>query len=238
MSHDRRKHEEPEEHENLERYLVTYADMLTLLLALFIVLYSMSMLNKSKFEAFQSSFKKNKATGQPALTTPNPTTTPVKPKPQPAATLTQAQLAKLKADLQGALAKAGLSKAAQLSVDSNGLSVTLTDGVLFNSGQADLLEGGTKVLQVIGPRLTKFDNKITVAGHTDNQPIHTAKYADNWDLSAARAMSVVRYLGWNFHISGSRLSGTEYADTRPKVPNDTPAHRAENRRVVVLITAT
>ena len=124
MSHDRRKHEEHEEHENHERYLVTYADMLTLLLALFIVLYSMSMLNKSKFEAFQSSFKKNKATGQPDITQPNPQKTPVPPKPQPAA-ITQAELQKLKQDLSGALTKAHLQNAAQLSVDSQGLSVSL-----------------------------------------------------------------------------------------------------------------
>jgi chemotaxis protein MotB len=237
MAHDRRKQEDHEEHENLERYLVTYADMLTLLLALFIVLYSMSMLNKSKFEAFQSSFKKNKATGQPELTQPNPIRTPAPPKPQPPATITAAQMEKLKEDLTQALAKAHLQNAAQLSINKDGLSVSLTDGVLFDSGQADLLAGGVRVLEVIGPRLTKFNNLIHVEGHTDNQPISNSRYADNWDLSSARAMSVVRYFLWNDHIAGDRLDGTGYADTRPKVANDTPAHRAVNRRVVVLIRA-
>lgn len=237
MGHDRRKHEDHEEHENHERYLVTYADMLTLLLALFIVLYSMSMLNKSKFEAFQSSFKKNKATGQPDITQPNPQKTQVPPKPQPAA-ITQAQLQKLKQDLTGALAKAHLQNAAQLSVDSQGLSVSLTDGVLFNSGAAILLPGGQQVLDVIGPRLNNYRDHIEVEGHTDNQPISNSRYPDNWELSTARANSVVRFFLVKDHIAANRLSATGYADSRPKVPNDTPQHRSENRRVVVLISAT
>lgn len=236
MPHDRRKHEDHEEHENHERYLVTYADMLTLLLALFIVLYSMSMLNKSKFEAFQSSFKKNKATGQPDITQPNPQKTQVPPKPQPAA-LSQAQLKKLEQDLEGALEKAHLQNAVQMSIDSQGLSVSLTDGVLFDSGQAKLLPGGVQVLQVIGPRLTKFSNPITVQGHTDNQPISNSLYPDNWALSDARSYSVWRFFHVTDHISPDRLSTQEFGDSEPKVPNDTPAHRAENRRVVVLIKA-
>jgi chemotaxis protein MotB len=237
MSHDRRKHEDHEEHENHERYLVTYADMLTLLLALFIVLYSMSMLNKSKYEAFQSSFKNHKATGQPDITQPNPQKTEVPPKPRPAA-ITQAELQKLKQDLSGALAKAHLEKAAQLSINSQGLSVSLTDGVLFNSGQAVLLPGGQQVLNVIGPRLTKYHDEIEVEGHTDNQPISNSRYPDNWELSTARANSVVRFFLTRDGIAAGRLRATGFADSRPKAPNDTPAHRAENRRVVVLISAT
>lgn len=236
MAHDRRKHEDHEEHENHERYLVTYADMLTLLLALFIVLYSMSMLNKSKFEAFQSSFKKNKATGQPDITQPNPQKTQVPPKPQPAA-ITQAQLQKLKKDLEGALAKAHLQKAADLTIDSNGLSVSLTDGVLFDSGKAVLLPGGVRVLQVIGPRLTKFSNPIFVRGYTDNVPISNSLYPDNWALSTARAGSVWRFFLLTDHISPDRLFSQGYGDSRPKVPNDTSTHRSENRRVEVLIKA-
>src|SRR4051794_30923676 len=224
MSHDRRKHEEHEEHENHERYLVTYADMLTLLLALFIVLYSMSMLNKSKFEAFQSSFKNHKATGQPDITQPNPQKTEVPPKPQPAA-ITQAQLEKLKQDLSGALAKAHLQNAAQMTIDSKGLSVSLTDGVLFNSGQAELLTGGKQVLEVIGPRLRKYNDQIQVEGHTDNQPISNSRYPDNWELSTARANSVVRFFLVSDRIAATRLSATGYADSRPKAANDTPAHR-------------
>jgi chemotaxis protein MotB len=159
----------------------------------------------------------------------------VPPKPQPAA-ITQAELQKLKQDLSGALAKAHLQNAAQLSVDSNGLSVSLTDGVLFNSGQAVLLPGGQQVLDVIGPRLNKYNDQIKVEGHTDNQPISNSRYPDNWELSTARANSVVRFFLVKDRIAATRLSATGYADSRPKAPNDTPAHRAQNRRVVVLIT--
>jgi chemotaxis protein MotB len=101
-----------------------------------------------------------------------------------------------------------------------------------------LLPGGQRVLDVIGPRLTKYNDQIQVEGHTDNQPISNSRFPDNWELSTARANSVVRFFLVYDHIAATRLSATGYADSRPKAPNDTPAHRAENRRVVVLISAT
>jgi chemotaxis protein MotB len=238
MAH-KKSHDE-EEHENHERYLVTYADMLTLLLALFIVLYAMSSLNKSKYEAFQASFSKKKVTGQPDLTQPNPQKMPVKPKPGHPV-ITNTGLMALKKDLQSALAAANLSKAADLSIDSNGLSISLTDGVLFNSGQADLLPDGLRVLNVISPKLAdkKVGNDIKVEGHTDDVPIKPGgKYADNWELSGARANSVLRYFLVYFHIAPDRLSFQGFADTKPKVANTSEANRAENRRVVVLVQAT
>lgn len=235
MAH--KKHEEHEEHENHERYLVTYADMLTLLLALFIVLYAMSSLNKSKYEAFQASFSKKKVTGQPDLTQPNPQKMNVKPKPGHPVILNTGLVA-LKKDLQTALAQANLSKAAELSLDSTGLSISLTDGVLFTSGQDALLPDGVKVLQVISPRLKDVSYNIVVQGDTDNVPVSNAKFRNNWDLSTARANSVVIYFQDAYHIPGSRLQSVGFADSRPKVPNTSAANQAINRRVVVLVQAT
>jgi chemotaxis protein MotB len=231
----KKRHEEHEEHENHERWLVSYADMMTLLFALFVVLYAISSLNKSKIDAFASSMTKNKAIGQPMITTPEPVKDPVTPKP--GNPITRAQLEKLKKELEQALARAGVSKGAKLEIDSKGLEISLTDGVLYDSGKADLLPNGVKILSVVGPKLKTFDNPVTVEGHTDNNPISNSRYIDNWELSSGRANTVVRFFLGHYHLDPERLQASGFADTRPLVPNDTPAHKATNRRVVVLISA-
>jgi chemotaxis protein MotB len=242
---DRRKHDggHEEEHENHERWLLTYADMITLLMALFIVMYAISSLNKSKFEAFQSSLSQNKATGQPEITAPNPLKQPVEPKPGNPVVgqnedpiLGEDQLKALKALLESDLAKAGMSGAAQLSIDSRGLAIVLTDGVLFDSAQIDLLTGGQKVLRVIAPRLKHFKNAMVIEGHTDNRPISVGVIRSNWYLSLLRAASVLDYLR-QLGVPEDQITPTGKGDSKPKVPNDTDAHRAQNRRVVVLIKA-
>jgi chemotaxis protein MotB len=229
----KKRHEEHEEHENHERWLVSYADMMTLLFALFVVLFAISSLNKSKIEAFASSMTKNKAIGQPAITTPMPIEDPVEP--TPGNPVTRAQLEKLKKELEQALARAGVSKGAKVEINAKGLTVSLTDGVLYESGEAVLLPHGVKILQAIGPKLSTFDNPVTVEGHTDNKPIRNPHFVDNWELSSARANTVVRFFLSKYHLDPNRLAASGFADTRPLVPNDTPAHQATNRRVVVLI---
>jgi chemotaxis protein MotB len=231
----RKRHEDHEEHENHERWLVSYADMMTLLFALFVVLYAISSLNKAKIEAFASSMTKQKAIGQPTITTPEPIKDPVEPKP--GNPVTRAELEKLKEDLEKAMARAGVSKGAKIEIDAKGLEISLTDGVLYKSGDAHLLPNGVKILNVVGPKLTTFDNPVTVEGHTDNAPINSARYADNWELSSARANTVVRFFLDKYHVGAERLTSSGFADTRPLVPNDTTAHRAANRRVVVTISA-
>jgi chemotaxis protein MotB len=229
------RHEEHEEHENHERWLVSYADMMTLLFALFVVLFAISSLNKSKIDAFASSMVKQKAIGQPMITTPNPIKDPIDPKPgQP---VTRAQLDKLKKELEDALARAGVSKGAKIQIDAKGLEISLTDGVLYDSGQAVLLPNGRKILTVIGPKLQTFDNPVQVEGHTDNTPIRNSRYPDNWELSSARANTVVRFFLSGYHLDPERLQASGFADTHPLVPNDSPAHKATNRRVVVVIVA-
>jgi chemotaxis protein MotB len=231
----KKRHEEHEEHENHERWLVSYADMMTLLFALFVVLFAISSLNKSKIEAFASSMTKQKEIGQPAITTPMPIEDPVEPKP--GNPVTRAQLEKLKEDLEKALARAGVSKGAKIEIDAKGLEISLTDGVLYNSGEAVLLPNGVKILDVVGPKISTFDNPVIVEGHTDNAPINSVRYADNWELSSARSNTVVRFFLSKYHVDPDRITSSGFADTRPLVPNDSDAHRATNRRVVVTISA-
>ncbi|HWC36526.1 MAG TPA: flagellar motor protein MotB [Mycobacteriales bacterium] len=222
------------EHDNSERWLLTYADMITLLLALFIVLYSISVVNKSKFDAFTASLHKSKAVGQPEIQhpAPHPTTTPMPPD-----TVLHKDLKALEAQLHAALAKAHLTNAATLRINTQGLEVRLTDGVLFNTGKAALLPAGIRVLQAIGPVIAAHSNPVEVRGYTDNVVIKTAQFPTNWELSTARATSVLRYLLDAFHLAPGRMSATGYGETHPLVPNTSAANRARNRRVVVEFVA-
>src|ERR1700709_1704869 len=194
--------------------------MMTLLFALFVVLFAISSLNKSKIEAFASSMTKNKAIGQPAITTPMPIEDPVDPKP--GNPVTRAQLEKLKEDLEKALARAGVSKGAKIQIDAKGLEISLTDGVLYESGEAVLLPHGVKILQAIGPRLATFDNPGTVDGTTDNKPIRNSRYPDNWELSSARANTVGRFFLAGSPLAPERMQASGFADTHPLVRNDSP----------------
>lgn len=233
----KKKHaEHDEEHENSERWLLTYADMITLLMALFIVLYSMSVLNKSKFEAFQSSLKQSKNTGQPDIKPPAPKPTD-KPQPPEPNTVSHGELEHLKQALIVALKKVHEEKAATLVIDDRGLAIKLTSGVLFDSGQSILLPEGARVMDALGPELSKIGNNMTIEGHTDNQPINTGPYPTNWELSTSRATTVLRRLLDEYHLTPSHLQANGFADTRPDADNSTVAGRAKNRRVVLLVQA-
>ncbi|HET6873783.1 MAG TPA: flagellar motor protein MotB [Acidimicrobiales bacterium] len=234
--------EEHEEEGGMERWLLTYADMITLLLALFIVLFAMSTIDIKKYEAFKTGvaqafaprmtpikggtglLSQNSLTARPSLSPPLPS--------PPANPLTA-----LEQRIQAALAQAGLSQDAVISLDARGLVVRmLTDKVFFATYSAALGSVGQKVVDTVGGVVATVPNAVEVEGYTDNQPIiGDGPYRTNWDLSAARAMMVVDRLAQADRIDTSRLSGTGYGDTKPIQPNDTPAHQAANRRVDVVI---
>lgn len=245
-----------------ERWLITYADMLTLLLALFIVLYSISSVNTSKFEALQTSLRQAfsgklfdggsgvtetgiSATRQ-APTSLIPNIAP--PKPQIADPRTEEERAALAArqeedDFQqlkrriDAYARAhGLEDAIEAVVARRGLVVRLlTDRVLFDSGFADLKPRGIKLLAHVA-NLLVIDGRhpVLVEGHTDDVPINTARFASNWELSTARATEVVRFL-IERGVATDRLGAAGYADLHPLASNGSERGRARNRRVEVVV---
>lgn len=266
----KKKPEEPEPHANHERWMLSYADILTLLLALFIVMFAMSKVDQKKFEEFSrgtaASF------GQANLALQGQTgnldgTDGIMPDQKPgqsenvpadesaaeaplaqaalqkqkaaaaAANAEQANLEKLKADLSKQLNSAGLGKAVQFQLDERGLVVNIvTDQVLFDTGKADLKPGGVKVLDVIAPMVGKLPNSITVEGHTDNVPISGA-YSSNWDLSSARATTVLERLLAD-GLPAKRVSAAGYADQRPLGTNASDAGRSRNRRVAIVVLPT
>jgi len=231
-----------EEHENHERWLLTYADMITLLLALFMMLYAMSQLDIAKYQKFQEAFTKGMG-GHPVKEAkeiaPDPGASPA-----PAAAtqvahqvLDQDDLKALKARLEKALHAAGLEDEVQLQLQQRGLVMNVVSGVLFPSGSATLTGRGDDVLHTLGAVFTSFDNKLVVEGHTDPRPISSSQFPSNWELSTSRATSVLRFLLEDRHLAPARMSAAGYADTRPRVPNTSEAQMSRNRRVDIVILA-
>ena len=138
--------------------------------------------------------------------------------------------------LQQALIKAGAAKGATFRINERGLVVTLaTDKVLFDNGGAALLPGGRRILDALTPTLAALPNKLSIDGHTNNVPIHTAQFPSNWELSADRATGVLRYL--SAHIPVARMSASAFGDTHPLKPPTDPTALVVNRRVEIVVLA-
>ena len=247
-----------EEHEDGERWLLTYADMITLLMALFIVMFAISNVNTSKFESLQSSLQEafsgkilpggeairetgaQQHTEQAAPEPPIPALAPVQEQPEQTddeARQEQEDFEELKRKLDRYAREHGLQRELQTEVEDRGLVIRLlTDRVLFDSGQALLKPRSRPILSHIA-RLLVIDRRhpVVVEGHTDNQPIRTAVYPSNWELSGARASSVVRDL-IHRRVRAKRMEATGFADLHPISTNRTPGGRLRNRRVEIVLT--
>jgi chemotaxis protein MotB len=148
------------------------------------------------------------------------------------------KLEKAKKELQKALAKVGLAKGASFRFDERGLVVTIvTDNVLFASGGDRLANQGRRILDALGPTLLGLPNRLSIDGHTNSIPIHTAQFFSNWELSSSRATGVLRYLHTEDALPERRMSATGFADTRPRVPSSNPQSVSLNRRVEIVILA-
>ncbi len=238
-----------EEAENGERWLLTYADMITLLLALFIVLFAMSTINVQKFMEFKSGVVKTFSTLdlntmlkggtgilQHSSLISHPGTVSGIPRPTMITPNTSAEQNSIASQLTQALAKAGLTQAASVSTDQRGVVVTiLSDKVFFGVDSVALGTVGNAVIDTIAKTIAPLPNNISVEGYTDNQPIVGGPFTSNFELSAVRATTVVDRLAKVDGIPETRLSATGYGDTHNLVPNDNPTDMAINRRVDVVI---
>lgn len=237
-----------EEHENHERWLVSYADFITLLFAFFVVMYSISSLNEGKYkvlsEALVGVFNEPERSvkpipiGEQKPQTVRPADPLVQDSDQNDAALGQAVQDPLKAIADDVNTAFGdLIASDQMTVRGNELwiEIELNSSLLFGSGDAmpsdlafDLID---KVAKIIKP----FDNPVHVEGFTDNQPISTAQFPSNWELSSARSSSIVRLLAMD-GISPARLASVGYGEFQSLVSNATADGRARNRRVVLVIS--
>jgi len=243
-----------------ERWLVSYADLLTLLVALFVVLYSTSSHNatlaaevemgmQSAFHATPLSIQNNHMAGNGALAhavsaVKNPVARPAPrvehlppsiPKKLAAEIL---DLQNLQRQLSAVLAPMLSSKQVSMSAQPLTLDISFDASALFKSGQAALTPPAIAVLSQVANNLTKLPNQFSIAvqGYTDNQPIDTLQFPSNWSLSAERAVSVVELFGKS-GIDGARLSAQGFGEFAPFASNATASGRAQNRRVIVVIRA-
>ncbi|HEV7162189.1 MAG TPA: flagellar motor protein MotB [Solirubrobacteraceae bacterium] len=262
------------EEESAERWLLTYADMITLLMALFMVLFSISSVNISKVQSLQESLRAafsgdilpgGKAIAKPGASANSsrapsavdlqslvPITSPqtssalrsssahssaaAVQQQQMAAQQESAVFAHIKAELDAYARAHGFSKSVQSTIEAQGLVIrVLTDDLLFETGQASLNGGSSGLLGEISQLLNIDEtHPIDVEGNTDDVPIHGGPYPSNWELSTARASTVVRFLA-EHGVTPRRLTATGYAEQHPLASNATSAGRARNRRVEIVM---
>ncbi|HWR06351.1 flagellar motor protein MotB [Sporomusa sp.] len=247
----RNKKEHHEEHAD-ETWLIPYSDLLTLLLALFIVLFASAQLDQKKFDQIAASF--NVAfNGSPALLEspkpPQPDTSQASPAPQIPSVMTAmsginekaymqetAQLIELKKMLDKYIADNGLGGDLSTVLTDDGLMIRIQDTALFPSGSADLRSESRRFGIQIAKLLSPLSQKITVSGHTDTVPINTREFPSNWELSSRRAVNFMKFLmAQETGLKPERFSATGYGEYRPVAGNDTSEGRATNRRVEVFI---
>lgn len=235
----RKKHEE---HENHERWLVSYADFITLLFAFFVVMYATSTQNVDKQKKFESSFQTEfRMFGQGG--TGNQPTGGAVGDVVPIADLFQSKNVgngELQDYVEKLLRKTMTEQERKSAIedlrhDADGVRISLAAATFFPSGQAKLKRSALSSLDKVAEFLKNAPQQIRIEGHTDDEPVISNEFATNWELGAVRATSVVRYLIKIHHFDPSRLAATSFADTKPIVPNDSPENRAKNRRIEILI---
>lgn len=144
-------------------------------------------------------------------------------------------LARLMEDVDIFLEEEGLTGAVTANRTEEGVVLVLQDSILFDPGEAEVLEQGQLFLDEIGGLLEGMPNNVRIEGHTDTRPIANYRYPSNWELSGARASSVIRYLIDEFDIDDGRFSLIGYGEVKPVAKNDTDKNRAKNRRVEIII---
>ena len=249
MFHLKRK-KKHEEHVD-EAWLLPYADILTLLLALFIVLFAASEVDSKKFQAISSSFNSELQGGtgildqEAPVESLDPSTTAKLNEDLPSgeseeeilAAKDQQELEDFQTKIEAYIDKKGLSTRLQTEITVKGLMITIREGVLFESGSADIIGGSQTIADEIS-NLLVYDppRMIFIEGHTDNIPAGTKEYPTNWELSSARAINFMKILLENDKLDPEKFSATGYSEYHPIATNDTPEGRTENRRVEVLIS--
>ena len=254
--------DEGEDHVNHEAWVIPYADMLTLLMGLFLVLWAIGNQDLAKMKEFSQGFSSQMGLEQPldggggvladgvAATASTTTTVPLNPREltdaraaldrETAARSAEAaeieQLTQAEQTIKERAAQAGFGDAVTFRREDRGLVVSIvSDDVLFAAGAAELRQDGSAALDALAAALIDLPNRISIEGHTDDVPISSGRFPSNWELSTSRASVVLRYLVDRHGMDPARLVAGGYAEQRPLEPNATPEGRARNRRVDIAV---
>ena len=239
----RKKRGKPHEEELNEAWLLPYSDLMTLLLALFIALFAMSQTDASKMQALAQAFTAAFNMGGPSFFSGMGPSTAMPNTPTTASDSTNAAYMQENENLREAQEKIeqyikenNLQDQVSTELSEEGLMIRLKEKALFASGSAALQGQAEQIVPVIAALLSSLPERVTISGHTDNVPISTAQFPSNWELSSARAVSLMRGLmGVQPSLNPARFSALGYSEYRPIASNDTEEGRAQNRRVEVFI---
>lgn len=234
------------EHENHERWLISYADFITLLFAFFVVMFASSQVDKKKAQQVSQSVQTALQQGAQASAkqyVPRGVEDPkgkggaekMSDKTSESAQAAAAELTPSMKFLKTVLAHEIETGKIEVHMEARGLVVSLHEGAFFPSGDDRIIPESYPSIAQIATVLGGLHNPVRLEGHTDSIPIHTARFDSNWELSAARAIAMLNLLAVKFSIPRSRCAIAGYADTIPVDSNDTPQGRARNRRVDVVI---
>jgi len=239
-------------HASHERWLVSYADFITLMFAFFVVLYASSQTDIRKqaqvAQAINQAFKalglfqpdKVDPHAKPAALSPDPAVTPInivlgeELSAQPTATV-KADFERMRKELTARLSNQIAHHVVALSIGRTGLVISLREAGFYDSGSTNPHPGSLGSIDSIVSILRPTPYDIRIEGHTDNVPIHTSQYASNWELSTARATHMAKIFIENFKFEPQRLAASGYAEFHPVASNDTPEGRGQNRRVDIIV---
>ena len=247
----RRRPEQRRHTASSERWLVSYADFVTLLFAFFVVLYANSKTNLQQAQLIAQSFRDAvgneklsralaKLIGQaPPLPPESRIREPLSPSLPSAASMgagpAVAELLPSMDRLKKNLSKEIDDGRLEIRMERRGMIISLRESSFFPSGDETVLPAARQTLELIAGSLRSLPNPIRLEGHTDAVPIHNARFRSNWELSAARSIALMELFTTDMAMSRSRLSIAGFADTAPVAANDTPQGRAQNRRVDIVV---
>ncbi|MBS0182832.1 MAG: OmpA family protein [Nitrospira sp.] len=230
-----------EEHENHERWLVSYADFITLLFAFFVVMYSISSVNIGKYRTVSESIKAalnplaNQSGANQIISVGEAKLALQGRNPTDAKEVTIRRIRQLAQVIKDKQLKDMVAFVTIVQTINGDIVITIPDRLLFNSGEATVRTESLPFLEGLGGVILEMNRHARVEGHTDDVPIRTAQFPSNWELSAARAVMVVRVLSELYGVPADHLAAVGHADTRPVTANSDAEQRAKNRRVEVVI---
>jgi chemotaxis protein MotB len=230
-----RKKKHSEEHENAERWLLTYADLITLLLAFFIMMYTFSKQDVQKYQEVSTHLKAIFAGGTGIAQKGSISGTAPMELISVNSTSSDEIKQKIEQEIKTMVNANGLKDNFSVFSDERGTIIRIMDKAFFDEGKAELKDSAKNILDKIIPVVKQINNHIRIEGHTDNVPIKTNEFKSNWELSVRRATEVVRHLIERGDVPPQRISATGYAEYRPIAGNDTMANRALNRRIEIIL---
>lgn len=222
------------------RWLVTYSDMVTLILVFFILLFAMSVIDAEKFRAISQSFQeRNILDYLPSVIDFENMGEDSGEYPFDVGDFDgqgQVNMDELVQEVQAFLEANALTDVISATKDDRGVVLVLQERILFETGEAEIIADAKPFLDKVGTLLKAIPNTVEVEGHTDSRPISNYRYPSNWELSGARASSVIRYIVENHQLEQNRFIATGFGETRPVVPNTSEENLQLNRRVVIIIS--